>query len=160
MSCGISYRLRGVILSVPVDFLLDTGAAVSLIREDVWSRISKLQDAHVSQLQEWMGKRLVGVNGSALSVKGFGKFLVFLGDRKAPTEVTLIVTSDLTVLEAILGLNFVDKHKCLIDCNMKALTFPHDSSSVQSQCSPSDAAASLLGEAIGLVNHGESCGTA
>ena len=78
VSCGISYRLRGVILSGPVDFVLDTGAAVSLIREDVWSRISKLEDAHVHQLQEWKGKRLVGVNGSALSVKGFGKFLVFL----------------------------------------------------------------------------------
>ena len=38
VSCKISYRLRGVILSVPVDFVLDTGAAVSLIREDVWSR--------------------------------------------------------------------------------------------------------------------------
>ena len=46
VSCKISYRLRGVILSVPVDFVLDTGAAVSLIREDVWSRISKLEDAH------------------------------------------------------------------------------------------------------------------
>ena len=151
VSCGISHRLRGVILSVPVDFGLDTRAAVSLIREDVWSRISILEDAHVHQLQEWKGKRLVGVNGSALSVKGFRKFLVFLGDRKAPTEVTFIVTSDLTVHEAILGLDFVDKHKCLIDCNMKTLTFPDDSSSVQIQCSPSDAAASLLGETIGLV---------
>ena len=126
---------------MPVDFvLLDTEAAVSLIHEDVWSQISKLEDAQISQLQEWKGKRLVGVNGSALSVKGFGKFLVFLGDRKTPTQVTLIVTSDLTVHEAILGLglDFVDKHKCLIDCNMKTLTFPDDSSS-------------LLGETIGLV---------
>ena len=47
VSCGISYRLRGVILSMPVDFVLDTRAAASLIREDVWSRISKLEDAHV-----------------------------------------------------------------------------------------------------------------
>ena len=62
--CGISYRLRGVILSVPVDFVfyIDTGAAVSLIREDVWSRISKLRCSRISQLQEWKGKSLVGVN--------------------------------------------------------------------------------------------------
>ena len=46
----------------------------------------------------------MSTDGSALSVKGFGKFPVFLGDRKAPTEVILIVTSDLTVHEAILGL--------------------------------------------------------
>ena len=62
--------------------MLDTGAAVSLIREDVWSRISK-SGARIPQLQEWKGKRLVGANGSILSVKGFGKFLVFLGDREA-----------------------------------------------------------------------------
>ena len=70
------------------------------------------------------------------------------------------MTSDLTVHDAILGLDFVDKHKCLIDCNMKTLTFPDDSSSVQTQCSPSDAAASLLGETIGHAgDNGESCGT-
>ena len=80
---------------------------MSLIHKDIWSRITNFEDAHVHQLQEWKGKRLVGVNGSTLSVKGFGTLLVFLGDRKAPTEVTLIVTSDLTVHEVILGLDFV-----------------------------------------------------
>ena len=43
----------------------------------------------------------------------------------------LIVTSDFTVHEAILGLDFVKEHKYLIDSDRKILTFPQDSSSVQ-----------------------------
>ena len=64
------------------------------------------------------------MNGSALSVKGFRKFRVFLGDREVPSEMTLIVTSDLAVHEAILGLDFVEVHKCLIDYDRKTVTFP------------------------------------
>lgn len=67
--------------------------------------------------------RLVGVNGSALSVKGFRKFHVFLGDREVPSEMKLIVTSDLAVHEAILGLDFVEVHKCLIDYDRKNVTW-------------------------------------
>ena len=55
--------------------------------------------------------------------KRIWEVLVFLGDRKAPTEVTHIVTRDLTVHEVILGLDFVEEHK-MSDCNMKTLTFP------------------------------------
>ena len=150
VSCGSSYHISGVIYTVPVTFVLDTGAAVSLIREDVWTRITKTAGVSLPELREWRGKRLVGVNGSPLSVRGFGKFQVFLGDRHLPAEVTLIITSDLTVQEAILGLDFVETYKCVIDCGRKTLSFPLESSSVNIQCGQSDAAA-MLGEAIGLV---------
>ena len=150
VSCGSSYHISGVIYTVPVTFVLDTGAAVSLIREDVWTRITKTAGVSLPELREWRGKRLVGVNGSPLSVRGFGKFQVFLGDRHLPAEVTLIITSDLTVQEAILGLDFVETYKCVIDCGRKTLSFPFESSSVNIQCGQSDAAA-MLGEAIGLV---------
>ena len=115
VSCGSSYHISGVIYTVPVTFVLDTGAAVSLIREDVWTRITKTAGVSLPELREWRGKRLVGVNGSPLSVRGFGKFQVFVGDRHLPAEVTLIITSDLTVQKAILGLDFVETYKCVID---------------------------------------------
>ena len=150
VSCGSSYHISTVIYTVPVTFVLDTGAAVSLISEDVWTRITKTAGVSLPELREWRGKRLVGVNGSPLSVRGFGKFQVFLGDRHLPAEVTLIITSDLTVQEAILGLDFVETYKCVIDCGRKTLSFPLESSSVNIQCGQSDAAA-MLGEAIGLV---------
>ena len=38
---GVSYHIRGVIGAVAVDFVIDTGAAVSLVRRDVWLRIVK-----------------------------------------------------------------------------------------------------------------------
>ena len=123
---------------------------MSLIREDVWNRISK-ESPGGPRLQEWKGKRLVGVNGSPLSVRGFGKFQVFLEGWKAPLDVLLIVTSDLTVHEAILGLDFVEEHKCLIDCSRKLLAFPRDGPSVQIQCRPSSHTAAALGETVGLL---------
>jgi len=62
----------------------------------------------------------------------------------------LIVTSDLIVHEAILGLDFVEEHKCLIDCSRKLLAFPRDGSSVQIQCRPSSHTAAVIGETVGL----------
>lgn len=123
---------------------------MSLIREDVWTRITKKAGVGVPELREWKGKRLVGVNGSPLFVRGFTKFQVFLGGRDSPADVTLLVTNDLTVQEAILGLDFVEMYKCVIDCGRKTLSFPAESSSVQLHFVPSDTA-TPLGETIGLV---------
>ncbi|KAL5468942.1 hypothetical protein EMCRGX_G030102 [Ephydatia muelleri] len=55
----------GVIGAVAVDFVIDTGAAVSLVRRDVWEQIVKGDCALV--LEQWAGRRLVGVNGAPLS---------------------------------------------------------------------------------------------
>ena len=60
VSCGSSYHISGVIYTVPVTFVLDTGAAVSLIREDVWTRITKTAGVSLPELREWRGKRLHG----------------------------------------------------------------------------------------------------
>ena len=111
-SCGGSYCVTGVIQTVPVTFVLDTGAAVSLIRENIWVRISRAASVRLPELQPWKSKRLVGVNGSPLSVRGFGKVQVFLDGRNTLAEVTLLVTNDLTIQKAILGLDFVEMHMC------------------------------------------------
>ena len=76
---------------------------------------------------------------------------MFLEGWKVPLDVLLIVTSDLTVHEAILGLDFVEEHKCLIDCNRKLLAFPRDGPSVQIQCRPSSHTAAALGETVRLL---------
>ena len=66
----------------------------------------------MSQLQQWTGNRLVGVNGSPLSTQGFGHFDIVLGGKTL--GATLIITSDITV-GAILGLDFLEQHSYSID---------------------------------------------
>ena len=116
-----------MVCSVPVTFVIDTGAAVSLINNCVWNQIARA--GHVAELQQWIGNRLVGVNGSPLSTKGFGSFDIVFGNKKF--GATLIVTGDRTV-GAILGLDFLENHKCCIDCGAKILTFPQNKLSVRS----------------------------
>eukprot|EP00731_Ephydatia_muelleri_P036553 Em0276g5a len=123
----LELRLKNsVVCSVPVTFVIDTGAAVSLINNCVWNQIARA--GHVAELQQWIGNRLVGVNGSPLSTKGFGSFDIVFGNKKF--GATLIVTGDITV-GAILGLDFLENHKCCIDCGAKILTFPQNKLSVQ-----------------------------
>ena len=88
-----------------VDFVIDTGAAVSLVRRDVWEQIVKGDCTLV--LEQWAGRRLVGVNGAPLSVSGCKKVNIFLNGM--PFKVMCVVTDDIMV-EAILGLDFVNAH--------------------------------------------------
>ena len=107
-SCA-NYRVHGRINSIVTEFTIDTGAAVSLVRQDVWSRAAK--DGGL-QLVQWSGQTLVGVNG-------------------APTlEAIVIVTSDLKV-EVILGVDFLQKYSCVIDCGCKTLCIPSKHISMQ-----------------------------
>ena len=139
-----SYCVEGVVCSVPVTFVIDTGAAMSLINNCVWNQIARA--GHVAELQQWIGNRLVGVNGSPLSTKGFGSFF---GNKKF--GATLIVTGDITV-GAILGLDFLENHKCCIDCGAKILTFPQNKNSVQvHHVMPVKVEAPIECPAIGLV---------
>ena len=47
--------------------MIDTGAAVSLVRRDVWMQIVK-GDCTLD-LEQWAGRRLVGVNGAVSGCK-------------------------------------------------------------------------------------------
>ncbi|KAL5469185.1 hypothetical protein EMCRGX_G030403 [Ephydatia muelleri] len=96
--------------SIVTKFTIDTGAAVSLVRQDVWSRAAK--DGGL-QLVQWSGQTLVGVNGAPLQTHGQGLLQFTLQDNTL--EASVIVTSDLKV-EVILGVDFLQKYSCVIDC--------------------------------------------
>ena len=118
----ISYRLKGYIASIPVQFVVDTGASVSLLSTDVWHRVSA--NKHM-ELKEWGGcNRLVGVNGSPLHVQGI--VLVHLSlSKNVVFENKFLVVEGMTV-EAILGLDFLETFKCMIDSGERKISFPKE----------------------------------
>ena len=62
----MSYRICAFICSTPVEYLIDTSAAVSLLSVNIWQRVA----GHCRPIEKWTGQTLFGVNGSALSIKG------------------------------------------------------------------------------------------
>ena len=49
-----------------VKFMIDTGTAVSLIREDIWEKVAGSKPT----LTAWTGCQLVGAEGSPIEIKG------------------------------------------------------------------------------------------
>lgn len=98
------YRVEGTVNGMPTSFLLDTGPAVTLLRQDTWETIT----ANCPQdLKNWSELRLVSADGSPLTIHGSAQFLVDLGGGNRETEV--VVVSPLTT-EAIIGLDFLKDH--------------------------------------------------
>ena len=63
----VTVHVCGLLGSVPVELVVDTGSAVPLLREDVWTRLC--MNGTQCKLQQWTGKTLASVNGTLLSVK-------------------------------------------------------------------------------------------
>ena len=74
VTCGVSYSVKGVVGVVAIAFVVDNGAAVSLIRKNVWTQLVNRDSTLV--LEQWSGKKLVGVNGASLSICGCGNIQV------------------------------------------------------------------------------------
>jgi len=91
-----------------VKFMIDTGAAVSLIREDVWTRITEGNVA----LSPWEGCQLVGAEGSKIEIRGVTTLVFSIAGQKVEGE--FLVTTRLNS-EAILGLDFLEQNQCIIN---------------------------------------------
>ena len=96
--CEASYHVCGLLGSVPVVLVVDTGSAVSLLREDVWTRLC--MNGTQYKLQQWTGKKLACVNGTLLSVKGVLHADVSI--KGAKFKAAFVVCSGLLV-EALVG---------------------------------------------------------
>jgi len=93
--------------------LLDTGAAVTLLHQDVWTRIA----AESPDLKPWSGASLVSAGGTPLIIHGCACATLGLGGKEFQTE--FVVVSPLTS-EAILGIDFLQVQRAIIDlgCGM------------------------------------------
>ena len=102
----VAFHINAVINSYTVHFMLDTGAAVSLLRNDTWNKIKG-----TSTLIPWTNPGLVGVGGTLLRVSGIAKLCLELGGQQYHVEM---VVADLRT-EGILGLDFLETNQCAID---------------------------------------------
>ncbi|KAL5505305.1 hypothetical protein EMCRGX_G006717 [Ephydatia muelleri] len=121
VNCGLSYRLKGCIATLPIEFIIDTGAAVSLLRSDIWAKAAKLDSK--LKLEEGTGQRLVGVSGIPLSIRGVGLVQLKFAEVPTPMAATFVIVDDLSV-EAILGLDFLEQCRCVIDSGLRRIDFP------------------------------------
>ena len=94
-----------------VECLLDSGAAVSVVRFSVLSDSEKGRIRH-SNVQ------VMGANGSPLDVMGVLSLKVRLGSFKDEHKFTVV--RELTV-ECLFGADFMEKNDVLIDCKRKCL---------------------------------------
>ena len=90
-----------------VKFMIDTGGAVSLIREGVWTRIA---GGNVG-LSLWTGSQLLGAEENKINIKGDATMGFSIAGQKV--EGDFLVTNCLSS-EAILGLDFLEQNQCVI----------------------------------------------
>ena len=107
------YRLSGT--GVNISLLLDTGAAVTLLREDTWLQVAAKD---TPALKPWSAAKLISAAGAPLTVHGSASIELKLGNEGFITEV--LVVSPLTS-EAILGLDFLMEHQASIDLPSRTL---------------------------------------
>ena len=109
------YRLPGKVGGIAVSFLLDTGAAVTLLRNDIWVQIAALSS---KCLKQWSTASLVSVDGTPLTVHGCASVELELGGRHFMTEIVIV---DPLTSEAILGLDFLQEQQALINFDCQKL---------------------------------------
>ena len=105
------YRLPGQVNGVDLTLLLDTGAAVTLLRQDVLARVS----TPPPELRPWTGATLVSAGGVPLEILGCSCLSLTMGGHTFQTE--FVVVSPLTS-DAILGIDFL---QALIDLDQGVL---------------------------------------
>ncbi|XP_063442509.1 uncharacterized protein LOC134722814 [Mytilus trossulus] len=101
------------IQGVPVKFVVDTGATLTLVSTRVYDSIPDLCRPHLNKTRS----QIKSVSDKYLSPRGKGNFTLDFGQEKLTSEA---VVADLQV-EGIQGLDFMKKNKCLIDVSANVL---------------------------------------
>eukprot|EP00731_Ephydatia_muelleri_P006231 Em0003g479a len=136
-----SYIVKGQFNGVNTHFVVDTGAAITLIRKDVWCRAG----GSSGELKQMPKLRLVAVDGHPLEVLGATSCNIQLGGHKFLADV--IVMEALTE-EGVLGLDFLEAHNCTIQTGQKHLTLGNSGISI-----PLDGKTQSISGDEGRINH-------
>ena len=99
--------IQGYLANVPVSFLVDTGADVSVVRRDVW------EESEGGELDAWGGtEKLIDASGHPMRVVGMKVASIRLGNGEFTHPV--IVVEGLP-MEALLGMDFIVLNGCVLD---------------------------------------------
>ena len=107
--------VKGTIFGTPVTMLVDTGSAVTIVGERVW----KLACGNTYHIEEPPSSPIVTANGDPLVLLGRSEASLSIGglDIRYP----VLVARDL-VQECILGADFLECFKCVVNIEKKILT--------------------------------------
>ena len=111
-----AHHVFGDVSGVQVRFVLDTGASVSLLSRDVWEQISNKTQANT--LEPWTGPQLTGVEGSPIVIHGVTAIDITIAGEVLRADI--LVASGLST-QAILGLDFLQGVKCVINTDQRVL---------------------------------------
>lgn len=101
-----------------MSLLVDTGAAVTLIRKETWDRIPRA-DREPPRLTPCTTLGLVGADGSPLQPFGSALVMLTLGGTTMPVEAVVV---DSLTSEKILGLDFLRQQKAMVDLVSEQIT--------------------------------------
>ena len=105
------YLICTEVNGVQIELLVDTGSAVSILSLNMWNRCIH------RDLEPWTGQRLVGVDGTPLQVEGCGKIKLKFGQTVFDHHIDSLTS------EGILGLDFLQRHKCVVNLEEGILQF-------------------------------------
>ena len=109
-----AYHVAGYINGVAINFMADTGASVSLLHSDIWRQLT----SNCNLVLDAWHRKLIGVEESPLSVLGTASLGVGLGGITVQSD--FLITAGLSS-DAIIGLDFLKKHKAVINLGQGVL---------------------------------------
>ncbi|XP_004391422.2 retroviral-like aspartic protease 1 [Trichechus manatus latirostris] len=120
-SMGKGYYLKGKIGKVPVRFLVDSGAQVSVVHPSLWEEVT---DGDLDTLRPF--KNVVKVaNGAEMKILGVWNTVMSLGKLNLKAE---FLVADTSAEEAIIGTDVLQDHNAILDfkhriCTLKGNNF-------------------------------------
>ena len=118
---GSCLSVDGRLGKLVVKILIDTGSAVTLVRDDVWKKVQQSPKTIKAPVHS-----VVAANGEKLELVGQGEVSITI--RGVTRRHMVLVTKHLTQ-ECILGVDFLIKHACVVD--LRQHTFVIDGKIVQ-----------------------------
>ena len=102
----------GQINGHPLKFLIDTGAAVTLVSKEIFQKFQMKSELQPSNLV------ICGADGKDLDVSGEGTMeIITLGPLKVTHEVIVAALQP----DAVLGMDFLSQHECKVDIPAQSL---------------------------------------